>query len=209
LKGIIYTCGVGEEAFKVSEAVGNVRVMAYVAVLVLGQIAMELRDYKEAERQFEQGLGWYVEFGDSWAIVGGCSHLGKVALLTQNYEKATSSFRQALEYYNRNGQRSQEYYETLVDISVLCAAQGNRQAAVELLSLVQRQEKNRYIHDLATASLTELETTLPPEFTRQPLKEAKHSLAIGSLRNFFGHKGASWEENRPVDQTGFYVDLCK
>src|SRR5258708_18626625 len=137
--------------------------MACNGVLVLGRVAMNLGDYSEAARQFERGLRQPKELGDAWSIASSYSHLGKVALLTQDYGKAKSWLQQSLIFHKQSGQQSRQYHEALCDVSKLLAADVRKEEAVKLLSVVQFQTQYQYVRDLATISLTELQTILPKE----------------------------------------------
>src|SRR5258708_35953554 len=141
----------GEACLRINEAIGYVRYMVDNAVWVLGGVAMDLHDYRQADRQFEQALRWFKELRDPWGIALSCSHLAKVALLTQDYEKAKYWLRQSLVQQIQMGRQEQEYYEALYDLNRLLTAQKRQREAVELLALLQSQTHSQTIHELATA----------------------------------------------------------
>ncbi len=153
----------GEECLRVAEGVGELRLMAASAVMVLGAAAIELHDYRQAERQFDQGLRWFKELADPWGIAVSYSRLGKVALMSQDYERSNYWFHESLGYHKQSGQRSRQYYETLYDVSRLYAALGRKGNAVKFLSLVAFEARDSYTGGLATAALDDLRTILSAE----------------------------------------------
>jgi tetratricopeptide (TPR) repeat protein len=147
---------------RVNETIGDLWVRAVNSVFVLGDVALELKDYAEAERQFEIGLRWFKEIGQLWGIGASYQHLDIVALAVQDYAKAKYWLQEGLRYLKESGQHYQ-YGELLYHVGNLLVAQQRIEEAVELLSLVQQQGKGQNIRVLATAALAELQAALPRE----------------------------------------------
>src|SRR5258706_4623860 len=92
---------IGEEAFRSSEAIGDVWFMASGINFVLARALVGLQEYDEAEKQLERSLRWHkeLETGDTaWRVAATCSNLGKVALLTQDYANAMLEFAKAVAF---------------------------------------------------------------------------------------------------------------
>jgi len=140
---------------------------------VLGQVAVELGDYKEAKKQFEQGLQCLKELGDAWGIAVSCSNLGRLALLTHDYENAKLWLQRSLPYHKQSGQQTRHYFEALLDISQLFAAQKREEDAIELLSCLLNQTYDQRLWGQATASLGELHAVLPAEIYAAAVERGK------------------------------------
>ena len=164
----------------VSAAIGDVWIMAANALVCLGGVAMDLEDYREAESHLEQGLRWYEELergGYPWSVAYACTRLGEVALSTQDYPKAQHWLQQSLGYLHQAGREPDRlYYEALLDVAKLFAAQARTEDAVEILSCLSHIEyspQDQFISDLATASLVELQSSLPGEIYMAALERGK------------------------------------
>lgn len=145
------------------------------AIDLLGGIAMDSGRYPEAEQQFEQALRGYqeLEVGSPWFTVLACSELGKVNLLAQDYAKAKYWLQQSIALQQKSGRSEPAHYETLHDISRLFVAHGRNEDAVELLSLVQSQTPHQFVCELASASIIQLETTLPAAIYEAAVERGK------------------------------------
>jgi tetratricopeptide (TPR) repeat protein len=166
---------IAEEGFRASEAIGDVWFMGVIAAHVLGPIAMDLGHYKQAETHFEQGLRWLkeVETGLPWHSAMACKNLGNLALLTKDYEKAKAWLKRSVDYYQKARQLNREYFEALCTASSLLNAQGQKEDAVQLLSVVQSHSAHPNIHDLVTVSLAELQTALPADLYAAAIERGK------------------------------------
>lgn len=157
---------IGERAFGVSAAVGDVWFMAGINTFILSRALVDLQEYAEAQRLLEQAFEWHRDIEsteNAWRVASTCSNLGKVALLTHDYAKSRHWLQQALNYHKGTGGRYWEYYETLYDVGRLFAVGQRKTDAVELLSWVQLQTSSRAIREMASASLSELCADLSPE----------------------------------------------
>jgi tetratricopeptide (TPR) repeat protein len=150
------------------------------ALVCLGGIAMDLGDYQEAERQFEQGLRWYEDIesgGYPWACAYACTRLSEVAVRTQENTKAKYWLKQSLDKLEKAGRGTDRlYYEALLNLSKLYVAEGNLEAAINILSrlaLIEYPPQDQFICDLATASLSELQGTLPQEIYIAAIERGK------------------------------------
>ncbi len=92
---------------------------------------------------------------------GACSELGKLALLIGDYEKAKAWLQQSMDHFQKAREPNRQYFEALYTVSKLFGAQGQKQDAVQLLSVMQSQTSNPYIRDRVATSLAELQTALP------------------------------------------------
>ncbi|MHB8625810.1 MAG: ATP-binding protein [Aggregatilineales bacterium] len=184
----------GIEGLSASQAISDLHIMAANAAFVLGPVAMDLKDYAEAERQLEQGLRWYKEIETSWHSALSYFYLGQVALLTQDYRKAEYCLQQTALLLQKTGRvRERLHYEALCAVSKLFTAQGRPEDAVALLALIRHQMHNQnlanpaghqFIRDLAAASLTELQAALPEEVYAAAVERGK-SLDFDSVVDEF------------------------
>ena len=161
---------IGAECLRVGLAMGDVWLMASCSANVLGQIAISMADYAEAEQQIEAGIRWYQEVEDIWGIAVSYELLCRVGLKSRDYDKATTWLQQSLGLHQQTGRREREYHLAVYSLSQLFAAQGQTEAALETASALQREHLTPNVHELVAASLTELRARLP---------EAIYDAAVG------------------------------
>jgi tetratricopeptide (TPR) repeat protein len=80
----------------------------------LGNVAIELREYDQAQQYYQQALAIYVEFGDRYSQANTYHQLGNVAIELREYEQAQQYYQQALAIYVEFGDRysqSRTYYQ--------------------------------------------------------------------------------------------------
>src|SRR5262249_54363767 len=121
---IVQARQIAQECLRECETIGDLWWMAGSAVILLGPIATELKEYNEAVAYFEQSLRWCKEVGGDWGVAISLSNLGTIALLTKDYAGAKSWLQQSLDYFQKTGQKSREFYEALYNVSTLFTVQG-------------------------------------------------------------------------------------
>ncbi|MEA5580283.1 tetratricopeptide repeat protein [Nodularia harveyana UHCC-0300] len=65
----------------------------------LGRVAQELREYEEAQRNYQQALNIFIEYKDRFSQASTYQQLGRVAQELREYEEARRNYQQALKIY--------------------------------------------------------------------------------------------------------------
>ncbi len=151
----------GQEALEIAEAFGDPAVIAYSCWL-LGDMARELGDFADAGRRYEQSLHYYQESGKVWGIAINQLGLGKIAVSLKNFAEARRCFRQTLIIDLQVGSHRWQT-DTLLNITHLPVAEGQKEWAVELLALVLHHPATmQYNRDSAEQRLATLQAELAP-----------------------------------------------
>jgi predicted ATPase/DNA-binding NarL/FixJ family response regulator len=151
---------IGEESLEIAEETGDLWLRACVRSVSLGDAAYGLGDFAEAKRLYQQALALFEEVGMPWGLGKSNRDLGNVALSAHSYAEAENDYKQSLRFYRQSGQLF-ETMNTLIGITDLLAAQGDREQAVALLTLVlQYPENSTATTDKAERRLTELQAEL-------------------------------------------------
>jgi predicted ATPase/DNA-binding CsgD family transcriptional regulator len=145
----------------IAERLGDPKLIAIFAWR-LGLSELHLRHYDAAQRLFERGLKVYQEIDYRWGLTVSYGGLAQVAAALNDFGEARRYFRQILEIELNLGLSLWVTY-TIQDIGLMLAQEGEKEWAVELLSLVHQHPKttvgNRH---LAGQRLVELQAELPP-----------------------------------------------
>lgn len=120
-------------------------------------------DYAEASRLAQAGYERFLSIGHRWGTAVSLCRLGFAELGLGQRDEARRHFKEGLEHAARDHYRAQAIY-ALIGLGSLAAREGDRERAVELLSLALAHQLTpaRY-KDIARPELAVLETSLPAE----------------------------------------------
>ena len=129
--------------------------------MLLGTLARELQDYTTAKRRFERSIELMEMIGQRWMIAVNYGQLGDVAVAMQDFALARHCYMRRLMLFAENGTQTWETVRTLFSISILLTAQGNKEQAVEALSLYLQHPATLKIHrDEAAPLIAQLQLSL-------------------------------------------------
>jgi predicted ATPase/Tfp pilus assembly protein PilF len=158
-----------QESLDVCREIGNRRRQA-IALSNLGELAYETGAYADAERLYREGLAIGREMHDQWILMACLNNLGEIAHTVRRDDEAWHCFAEVLAIAQAT-QTLPLIFKILVNLSTLFVREGERDFAVELLTLTQHHPASeQVVQDKAGRLLDEMEL-VPPETTDRSLDE--------------------------------------
>ncbi|MHB8627734.1 MAG: LuxR C-terminal-related transcriptional regulator [Aggregatilineales bacterium] len=154
---------IGQEALSLDERHGELWQRAGIYSFVLGEAAVGLGDYAEAKRHTQQAFKLFQEVGQLWGIATNFGELGNIAVALEEFEEARYYYQQQLRLFAEAGRQPSETLNTLLLFARLMRAEGNRERAVELLTLTLNHRITAQTRDKAERLRTQMQAELHPK----------------------------------------------
>jgi predicted ATPase/DNA-binding CsgD family transcriptional regulator len=155
---------IGQECLELAEACGDVWLRALMWRDVVGGVLMRLGDYVETKRLYEQSLQLLEEVGQACMIADTHRELAFILYRMNEFNEAVYHYQQCLQILIDTNGYSYLAIWTLMYIAELWTAQGKREEAVELLTLILRHPKSlQWQRDDAGQLLQKLQAEVIPD----------------------------------------------
>jgi len=126
-----------------------------IALLCMGNVAMDFENSREAEKYYAESLETYETLGDQWGIANCLGNLGNVSQSDEDYETSSNLHERSLAISRRIGDREGEVICNL-NLGVDCRKMGNEEKSVEHYRVALRTAASVGLLPLALSALQEI-----------------------------------------------------